>query len=163
MPVLGSIRLQSGTMLLGGHFRMPIEYNYQHQSSLKLDFGPEFAYFVLQGFSVGGRVGLAYTPLDASTAPRAPVLWDASVLVKYYYEMVDNLYLFTGLDLGLSDNEFVLVELRWSLGFPLGVLWAVNEHVGLVFGAPVKVQFKTTSFFEKVVVTPGYFGLVGFF
>jgi long-subunit fatty acid transport protein len=157
------LELKQGTMMLGGEFSLPFEYNYKDEIQFKIDFKPAFDYFVLDNFSVGGSLKLAYTAVDAAADERGPVVWGFHAGFKYYPRFANNLYGFTGFQLFLEQNDLDLVSSRFGFEVPLGLMWALNERVALIFSIPVKVQCKSTVFFDKVVVAPGYFGVAAFF
>lgn len=157
------LKLDSGAMAIGGKIATPFEFDYRGDSKWKIDFEPTFDYFISSRVSVGGGLSFAYMPVDTQASERSPFVWGFRAGFKYYYPFSDRIFGFTGFAVDLAQNDLALVSVRWGFEVPFGLLFALNENVGIVFSVPVRVQCRSTTFFNKLVVNPGYFGVMAVF
>jgi|GEM_PF-4630089 len=158
-----TLRLGQGTMAIGGKIATPFELDFRGDTKWKVDFEPTFDYFISSRFSVGGGLNFAYTPVDTQASERGPFVWGFRAGFKYYLPITERLLVFTGFGVDLAQNDLALVSVRWGFEVPFGLLFALNENVGVVFSVPVRVQCRSITFFNKLVVNPGYFGVLAIF
>jgi len=155
--------LEHGTMALGGKIAFPFEVDYRGETKWKFEFEPTFDYFVSQNFSLGGGVHFTTTPIDSAATQKGPLVWGFHGGFKYYQRFTDSIVGFTGFGLNLTQNDMALVSVRWGFEVPIGLLVSLNENIALVFNVPVRVACRSTTFFNKLIINPGYFGVSAFF
>ena len=164
-PADQTLKLSQGTISVGGRFAVPYVYRRSGLSQISFREDPEFSYFVYDNlrlvFSLQTEVYLRWSPIYPVT-PGA-FRWGALIGAEYFFPVGHNLYPFTGLHGGVRVQNLAWDQTLGVLQVPVGLLWAMNEHVALVFAVPVAVTLSKQFGFEGVEVTPGYFGVLGFF
>lgn len=160
-----SFELAPGQISVGGNFQIPIEYTKNNLLSVSFQLDPEIGYFVAQGvlLSFGMITETALYRSDNSLSKSWLVIWGGHTDVRYFIHLGSEFYPYFGFGVGVKVNNLTLVTLRWSFEVPLGLLWAVNEHVGIHFAIPITVEGSVVSVFEKLRVAPAYLGLMAFF
>jgi hypothetical protein len=160
-----TLDLSAGTWSLGGRFAVPYKYDRVGRSSLSFKEDPEFSYFVADNLRLIASVELELsTQWSRIRAPTTQKLfWGGKLGVEYVFDLGGSIYPFAGVKFGARVERLVFDQTQTLVEFPVGILWAMNDHVALSFAVPVEVAFTKFFTFEDVKVVPGYFGIVGFF
>jgi len=157
--------LSAGTWSLGGRMAIPYKYDRIGRQTLTFREEPEASLFVADSlrlvasleFDMSMRWSRAYSPTVQKLS------WGGKIGLEYLFDTGTGLYPYAGGKIGVRIQNIMFDKAQTLIEFPLGIMWAMNEHVALNFAVPVEVAFTKIFTFEDVKVAPGYFGAVAFF
>jgi len=157
--------LEPGTWSLGGRFAVPYKYDRIGRQTLSFHEEPEVSFFVTDSIrlvaSLEFQMTLRWSRVYPATVGR--LTWGGKFGAEYLFDTGIGLYPYTGAKLGVRIQNIMFDRAQTLVEVPLGILWAMNEHVALNFAMPVEISFTKFFNFEDVSIAPGYFGAIAFF
>jgi len=157
-------------MAAEGSFTFPIKRDNDYHTSVHMSLYPKYGYFVLDNFLLRGTADIAVRLLDTNprSAENERIIWNLGIEGQYYFPTRTQFFPYLGFGFSLGMNGKTLSSLRWNLDFPIGVLWLINDFVGVNLGVPIRLGFAARSVtganaIANVIVSPGVLGVVGFF
>jgi hypothetical protein len=161
------LKTSAGTMEVGGtvsftpSIMMPDQGD--NQVSYILAIAPSAGYFLLDNLELTG--GFSAIMFFGDNTDQAPKLVGFDLGARYYLKM-GALSPFFGLSAGMN---FTIpkqgdTEKSINIAAPIGVLYALNEHVGLLAGLNINFSLDLDDPKVNILTIPiGYFGLRAFF
>lgn len=154
------LALKSSTMSAGGTVQMPITVVKGQDAVVGLSIAPALDYFVSRNFALGIAPKISK---EAISGAASPWFFEAALTGTYYFDLGGALYPYIGAKAGIgwmSAKE--KTNFLFTLGAPVGVLVALNNHVALNFGVPINFYF-TTDGYQGAQFPIGYIGVLAFF
>lgn len=150
--------LNHGMMKAGGHMTLPISIPKEGGTVVGLELAPEFDYFVAHGFAIGIRPTVERTSL---TAENFPWTFSVAVLGTFFFDLGGAIYPYIGGGGGIGWKTKIK-GVAFQLTAPVGMLVALNNHVGIDFGVPLKFHFTGDGYYGASLPV-GYLGIQAFF
>ena len=152
------LSLVQGTMKAGGRIQMPITIPREGDTIVGLDISPNFDYFVAKSFAIGFSPSVERKSLTGKNIP-----WSFSLGLSgtYHFDLGGTIYPYVGAGAGISWKTEVK-GINFALSAPVGILVALNNHVAIDFGVPIKFIFSGEGFLGALLPI-GYLGVQAFF
>jgi len=158
--------LDAGTRQLGGQASVKVSHSTQGsaETATHVSLTPGAGWFVADGLEL--RVGLGFDLLlENGHSNNGVAVW-GDVGVRWFYRGLGSIVPYVGAGLGptaaFTNTDDTAVTL--ALSAPLGVLFALNRHVGLDVGARFEVDFGLkNSQGTTLQLALGYVGVQAFF
>jgi outer membrane protein W len=152
------LSIQSSTMSAGGTIQIPITLQKGQEAQVGLTIAPTLEYFLTRTFALGIAPSAIKQVL---TLGQSPWFLGMGLTGTYYFDLRGALYPYLGVLAGVgyqTQQELMLFQ----LGFPIGILVALNNHVALKMGVPIALNFSTKGFLGAELPI-GYIGVQAFF
>lgn len=151
IPSFGEcLKLRPGTLSLGGQITVPLLVSKDGAFSTDVNISPQIGYFPLSQLEM--IVDFSYL---LSTARG-----QSSLLTEYIFLTETPIFPYVGAGFGVI---FGGPEVKLVPKVPVGILIALGPCVALDIQVLLEAQFSPSSGFEQFSITPGYFGIRGFF
>lgn len=169
-----SIDMSAGTMELGGtaSLRMVWDRKFKwgqdgsENFSVGVQLNPHLGVFLTEGFemSLEGIVEKGLYESNPLYQVVSGIRWGALLGMRYFFDTDTVISPYLGVALGLTAWNKPNKDTITGLGrFPIGILIALNEHVGVNIGIPVDVTYGIVSRVIRVELPVGYLGVMAFF
>jgi len=159
-----SLKLTKGTMQAGGTVAFVIDFNAANGFSralYSLNIAPEFGYFVIDNLELGAR--FQFVPTFGDTPFQGVLALDFGA--KYHFKIAPRFAMYAGLLIG-PGIEWVDGQGstgRFDVELPVGVLFALNQHVALDLGFRFNLIQNFSPSSTRISIPIGYLGVQSYF
>ena len=162
----------AGVLTLGGRFAFELNHvnpdGGASRTGVMLNFSPSFGGFVVKNLLLEGVLGIKVGLGELYDDLRSPKVVSFAFGVQYLFNFRSIVVPYLGVRFGpgfsipWSDAQDTTVSLGFQL--PLGILIALNEHVGLCLGTELSIAVGVSGDESTVITMPiGYLGVNAYF
>jgi hypothetical protein len=163
------LQTQAGVLVLGGTAGFTVEHvnpdgNAESVSGALFNFSPFFGGFVVRNLLIGGALAVEHGIGDLFKNRDTTVKFgfELRYLFNFRSRMVPYVGFGFGPVLGLPKQGEPDVDMH--MGFPAGILIALNQHVAVNFGIRVQLEVGVSGQQDTVLRVPmGYLGVNSYF
>ncbi len=165
--VAGAADLQttSGTMQLGGavtfDINMYMPKSGSNATSYQLGFAPEFGYFIMDNLEILGVLNATMAFGDATDKTKHIGFGAGARYILKMGAMSPYFGLLVGMNFAIPDEGSTVKA--FDIIAPIGLMYALNEHVALDFGLKVTFSLGLDDQGNWLMVPIGYLGVQAFF
>jgi len=159
-----ALKLEQGTLTLGGHMTVPFKQSADGRSQISFREEPPGSLFVADNLRLVGSFEIEALLRWSDHYPLTPGLntWGGKIGAEYVFPLSSNLFVSTGLRLGIRARNALFDSAHALVQFPVSLWWAINENAALEEAFPGEFEFSKQFGFESFSITTGYFGLIAF-